>query len=309
MFGEPRVYRDESDLESMRNLLRQGRLADNGAYYVHPGDLNWWLFYPPLEYDYWQSIYLWNDSTEDGQILGWALLSPVGATFDIVLRPELRDTPLAWQMYDWVLRQLTTVAKRAGREHIGVYWIAEQDALMRGWLVKQGFAQASRDVHLTCDLTEPGLMVPVPDGFVVRSSRGLTEVAQRAQAQYGAFNNTTAFESYLARFTRFMQSPVYNPVLDVVAVNPEGQIGAFCITWPDQTTGVGLFEPVGTHPDFQRRGLGKAVMLEALERLRKQGMRQAIVTTSEDNLPAIKLYESIGFRIARRLLYYKKMIM
>ena len=40
MFTEPRVYQNESDLESMRDLLRQGRLANNGTYYVHPGDLN-----------------------------------------------------------------------------------------------------------------------------------------------------------------------------------------------------------------------------------------------------------------------------
>jgi ribosomal protein S18 acetylase RimI-like enzyme len=62
---------------------------------------------------------------------------------------------------------------------------------------------------------------------------------------------------------------------------------------------------VGTHPDFQRKGLGKAVMLDALERLQRLGMRQAIVATGEDNQPAIKLYESVGFCITSRLLYYK----
>ena len=58
---------------------------------------------------------------------------------------------------------------------------------------------------------------------------------------------------------------------------------------------VGLFEPVGTHPDFQRKGLGKAVMLEALRRLQKQGMEQAIVCTAHDNAAALRLYTSIGF--------------
>ena len=35
---------------------------------------------------------------------------------------------------------------------------------------------------------------------------------------------------------------------------------AACTIWFDQVNGVGLFEPVATHPDFQGRGLGKAVM-------------------------------------------------
>ena len=106
-----------------------------------------------------------------------------------------------------------------------------------------------------------------------------------------------------------MQSPVYDPDCDVVAVSPDGQIGAFCILWPDPVTGVGLFEPVGTHPDYQRKGLGKAVMREALERLRQRGMAQAILTTPQDNLPAVQLYQSVGFRIDGYLLSYKKLIL
>ncbi len=305
MFSEPRAYINENDLEAMRDLLRQGRLASNGSYYVHPGDLSWWLFYPQLDYDFWGSIYLWDDPGQPGQLLAWALLSPVGSTFDVVVKPELRGSPLAWEMFAWAMKQVKANAKRVGREHIGVFWIDERDELLRSWLVTKGFALASRDVHLTCDLAMPRLEASLPDGYEVRSSRGLDEVRQRAKAQYGAFSGSVDFERYVARFERFMASPVYDPDLDVVAASLDGQIGAFCIAWPDPLTGVGLFEPVGTHPDFQRKGLGKAVMLAALERLQRVGMRQAIVTTGEDNLPAIKLYESVGFRLTTRLLYYK----
>ena len=52
---------------------------------------------------------------------------------------------------------------------------------------------------------------------------------------------------------------------------------------------------MGTHPDFQRRGLGKAMMLEALRRLKDRGMISAVLCTNVDNTPAIKLYESVGF--------------
>ena len=68
----------------------------------------------------------------------------------------------------------------------------------------------------------------------------------------------------------------------------------------------GLFEPVGTHLDFQRRGLGKVVMTEALYRLQARGMQRAIVSTKADNIAGIKLYEAVGFRIANRLGTYEK---
>jgi hypothetical protein len=47
--------------------------------------------------------------------------------------------------------------------------------------------------------------------------------------------------------------------------------------WPDDENGVGLFEPVGTRPEFRRRGLGTAVCMIGLQRLYEEGMRYAVV--------------------------------
>jgi ribosomal protein S18 acetylase RimI-like enzyme len=128
----------------------------------------------------------------------------------------------------------------------------------------------------------------------------------RARAQFCAFASQAAFESYLKRFENFMGSPVYDNNLDIVAVAPDGQIGALCIIWLDSVNRVGLFEPVGTHPDFQRQGLGRAVVMEGMRRMKDRGMDQAIVSTNEDNTTAINFYESLGFRIASRLGTYEK---
>jgi hypothetical protein len=73
---DPRPYHDVQDLKAMRRLLMQGRKADNGTYYIHTGDLNWWLYYPPLEGDFWDHIHLWDDPEQPGQLMGWVLISP-----------------------------------------------------------------------------------------------------------------------------------------------------------------------------------------------------------------------------------------
>lgn len=44
-------------------------------------------------------------------------------------------------------------------------------------------------------------------------------------------------------------------------------------------------------------GLGEAVMLEGLRRLRELGARSAAVTAIHDNRAAISLYESAGFEM------------
>jgi ribosomal protein S18 acetylase RimI-like enzyme len=195
---EPRPFHDETDLEKMRDLLQAGRRAKNGTYYIHIGDLNWWLFYPAWEYDPWQHVYLWDDSADPVHLLGWALFSPRWGSYDVYVQPELRGTAQAESMYSWA-------------------------------------------------------------------------------------------EGKLAGLRR-----------------ADGQIGAFCIVWPDPLNKVGLFEPVGTHPDFKRRGLGKAVMSEALHRLQERGMVEACVCTNANNTPAVKLYESVGFRTVDIHLTYKK---
>jgi len=105
-----------------------------------------------------------------------------------------------------------------------------------------------------------------------------------------------------------MRSPVYNPQQDIVVSAPDGRIASFCKLWLDPVNRVGNFEPVGTHPDFQRRGLGRAVMLEGLHRLQAWGMTSAILGTGVKNVPAIRLYEDVGFHIETQLLTYARAI-
>ncbi len=52
---------------------------------------------------------------------------------------------------------------------------------------------------------------------------------------------------------------------------------------------------VGVHPDWQKCGLGRALTLDALSFLRSQNLNSALLYVDSENVPAIKLYESIGF--------------
>jgi len=303
---EPRPYRDEWDLEAMRRLLMQGRKANNGSYYVHQGDLNWWLYYPPLEGDFWDHIYLWDDPAQPGRLLGWALISPDRVGIDVYVQSELRGSLVAREMYIWAEEQATRIARQNGKPTIYVLWVLHDDDVLCNHFSQLGYRLRRGYVHLTGPLDETVSIPQLPPGFVVRSCKGESEVVARARAQFGAFNSSAQFERYVERFTNFMRSPVYDSELDIVAMVPDGQVGAFCIVWTDPVNQVGLLEPVGTHPDFQRKGLGKAVIQEGLRRLQECGMKSAIVSTFEDNPAAIKLYESAGFQIINRLGTYEK---
>jgi len=48
-------------------------------------------------------------------------------------------------------------------------------------------------------------------------------------------------------------------------------------------------------PGARRRGLARALVVRTLERARERGCRRVELDTNEDNLGAIRLYESLGF--------------
>ncbi|SDL18868.1 ribosomal-protein-alanine N-acetyltransferase [Maridesulfovibrio ferrireducens] len=62
---------------------------------------------------------------------------------------------------------------------------------------------------------------------------------------------------------------------------------------------------LGVHPDFRKRGIGRELMLALLEQCRKTDVVKGLLDVKESNIPAISLYESLGFKqVGVRKKYY-----
>ena len=296
---EMRSYQGLQDLQAMLDLLSDGRNADNGTYYVHRGDLQWWLFYSDVPQEIWQSnIHLW---FEDGCLVGWALLSLDDDAFDVYAAPQLRGSARESEMLAWAVEQMSML------DRVQTVWVAEDDDVRISWLEEHGFTpEPEHFVHFKRSLAEPVIVPSLPEGFRLRTSRGEQDARLRSACSHAAFGSRKPFEEYWPRTLRFMQSPVYVAEHELFMVAPDGDVAAFCIVWMDELNRVGHFEPVGTHPDYQRKGLGKSLLYEAFRRLKSEGMTEADVCTNYDNPAAIGLYESVGFKQNKRLMTYKK---
>jgi ribosomal protein S18 acetylase RimI-like enzyme len=294
-----RAYEGLHDLYAMLDLLAQGRKADNGTYYIHRGDLQWWLFYTDVPQEIWRSqIRLW---FEHDRLIGWALLSFGEEAFDVYVLPGLRGDPLEYEMLTWAVEQMSSL------DSVQNIWVAENDDIRIRWLEENGFAcEQEHSIHFKRSLSGPLDALPLPEGFSLRTSRGAEDARLRSVTSHAAFGSKKSFEEYWPRTLRFMQSPVYVPEHEIFVVSPNREVAAFCIIWTDELNQIGHFEPVGTHPDFQRMGLGKSLLFEGMRRLKSEGMNEACVCTNHDNHPAIRLYESVGFQKATRLMTFRK---
>ncbi len=65
------------------------------------------------------------------------------------------------------------------------------------------------------------------------------------------------------------------------------------------TNRVWIIANVGTHPDYQRRGIARELMRASLEDIRARGGRAAVLQVDYDNYKAQNLYLDLGFRIER----------
>jgi mycothiol synthase len=305
----PRLFAGADDREKMRQVLVQGRQAENNSYYVHVGDLSWWLYYVKPGANLWQHIYLWDSPRSSEPLRGWALLSPDWSSFDVFIQPALRGSPQAWQIYDWAEEQAAKLARRQKVKEIRTMWVADRDDALIFHLERRGFKRSQNFMNQYMRWLEGPIVSPtLPEGFYVRRLSGEREAPARAAASHVAFESDMPMESYVQRYLAFMRSPVYRPELDIVAIAPDGSVAAFCQGWLDFTNRVGLFEPVGTHPNYRRLGLGKAILTEGMHRMVAYGMRTVIVCAEHDNPAAQSLYRTSGFQLERRLLTYVKQV-
>lgn len=67
-------------------------------------------------------------------------------------------------------------------------------------------------------------------------------------------------------------------------------------------------EPMGIHPDYRGRGLGKALIFEGMRRLKDYDPLNLYIDGAADNPGANRLYEVTGFEKKGTYHYWSKVI-
>lgn len=300
MSVESRPFSGESDVAVMTDLVSAATAA--GAPYSgwNVGDVLWGL-YQNTEVDTRRDIRFWQG--DDGTVAAFAWFHPP-RSFDWHVYPRLPDgNPIEDDIIAWAVARSGESADDTGMRTLTA--AAEtRDAQRLALLERHGFVRTEKHyVQMRRSLDVPLPDAAPPAGTVVRHVGGENEYEQRVAIHREVWQPSRVT---LDAYRRLRTAPGYVPELDLVAVAPDGTFAAYCICWLDQRTRSGEFEPVGTRAAFRRQGMGTAVMLEGLRRLKARGAESAVVYSTGSNEAAIRLYESVGFHIADRNYDYVK---
>lgn len=296
-------YRGASDLQNMLALVKTRppqRILD------YPGlvDIEEMLAQEKIQ----AATRVWE--TENGQFAGYALIN-YGETYASLAfeyfpgfaASDIGDLMIAWAEQAYVERfhgqteELNSPTRDALPERITL-------------LKKHGFTREPEgQLIMERSLAEPIPEPRLPDGFTIRPVAGESETGAWVALHRAAFGTQNMTIEGRRAMTELAD---YDLELDLVAVAPDGTLAAYVFgSFNREETALcgvktGFTDPVGTHPDYQRRGLSRALLLESMKRLKARGLEIARLGTSSQNMPMQKTAESVGYRGVDRAWYYSK---
>jgi len=290
----------------MQDLLMKARSRTNDWHYAHVGELLFAFFMVACHLDPTENIRLWHAGDE---LVGYAILGE-DPSLDFQVLPDCEWRGIEAEAMLWAGTRVAELRKcNPGGWNGSFVSGARQDNERRiAFLEQAGFRPGGEfsEVNMLRSLSQPLPEVVIPAGCQVRAMAGAGEISIRAGAHREVWHPWTVGNVSDDDYACFMQLPGYHRELDVVAVTPDGVIASYVNGWIDPVNGVGDFGPVGARLAYRRRGLTRAVLIECLHRMQAHGMDRVCVSTGISNTPAMRLYESIGFKKVNQYIEYVK---
>lgn len=289
------TYHSEADYWRIRNFLREVFLLNNRLEHSwHVARLDHWRWHfiktceltPPFE----QVIVTWQTQAEEIA----AVLHPIcHDEVRIHIHPQFRTIELEKEIIANAEERFSDFTKDNKR----IFYLAihSDDVMRQEILIDRGYQKKPWwGHHWWRNLDEPLPEVPPTPGYIIRSIGDESEHPARSWSSWRAFHSEEPEENYdgdYSWFKNLQSAPLYRRDLDVVAATPQGEIASFCTISYDDYTRSAVTVLVGTAAEYWQRGLGKAVMIEGMHRLKRLGCTRVFSSATEE--PADKLYGSV----------------
>lgn len=291
-----KVYQYEQDFERMKNLIRENYLNNEIKLSPSPMDLDYWRYIYDDNPDSVNSAVLWEE--EDGHLLAFAWMNEEVVDYVTHYNHKyLLNDIIAW----------SEITRLQNQSDTNVLYIFDFDQESKLVAIKNGYQKSTIfNYYGRRNLLDKLPEVSLPTGYIIKSLETNDEIKIRAKLNELAGNKVT-----LKKYQYFQKHALsYCKDLDLVVVYNNEVVG-FCTTWFDEVTKTGMFEPYAICPHHQGKGLGKALLYKAMNKLINLGCKEVFVIHAgleEGEVDsALRLNAAVGFQnVSSNYLWYKK---
>ncbi|MEG4506022.1 GNAT family N-acetyltransferase [Microcoleus sp. F6_B4] len=311
-----RCYAGDRDLDAIAHLINTCESVDRLDEGTSISELQQEFNAPSL--DKARDIRLWEDA--EGKLIGFAQLS-VSEPGEVIdgwlwfrVHPGARGGDVEAGAIAWgEVRMREVSAMRGARVKLRTYARAE-DCDRISLLTSNGFKADRYFYRMARSLSEPIPEPHFPEGFALRQFPGEQDAAAWVEMFNQSFiDHWNHHDLTVDKFKRELAKPDYRNDLDLIAVADDGTFVSFCyceicVQECDRTgRNEGWIACLGTRRGFRKMGLGRAMLLAGLHRLKAAGVATAILgVDAENSSGALRLYESAGFHNIRNSISYVK---
>lgn len=315
-----RPYAGEEDLQPICDLANLCNDVDKIDDSASPDGMRIWIERP--ERDKARDTRIWEDA--EGRLLIFAqVLMPKGGEqldgfFYFRVHPEIRNRGLETEVIEWGTERLREVASERSLPAVLRPGTVEHDTYGRGILEAQGFEIDRYFFLMKRALDQPIPEPQFPEGFTMRH----TEAGNEGEIEHWVEMFNLSFIDHWGFHPTDVEQRKhrlswlhYRPELDLIALAPDGTFAAFCYCQIDPEDNArtnrkeGWIGVLGTRRGFRKIGLGRAMLLTGLHKLKQQSMDTAVLGVDAENpTGALGLYESAGFYKADTEVSYNKKV-
>lgn len=301
---ERHPYRNGNDLKQAQTALMQWTQEVGHCNYLHKGDIGHRLFNGGYLHEPQEMFFYWTDSA-DNLIAFVMIYPPSWEGFELFVAPALRYTETHSTLFQWCEAELMRFAER---NNVKLERLAMEsqgcDEKYDVFLHEYGYQRGKQIFQLTEHDLSNIPDVKLPDGFWFHDATE-ADILKLVDVHNRSFS--PKWDEAL--YGRVFRAP--HMEREIVVIAPDGRFAAFTNVWHDDVNRSILFEPMGTHAEFRRMGLARALMGYVMRRMQAEyGIERAFVCHEmvEKNPAAVALYANVGFRPKYEIIEWVKLI-
>ena len=241
---------------------------------------------------------------EDGpRLQAYVLLQrelPIGrVVLELGIHPDYRETGIEREIVTTALERGSALG--ASALHICV----DTSAFWSRLLKQEGFELVRR--YWVMEWEDERLpQMELPPEFLIETFQP-GDAERLTQVQNASFEGSWGFNPNTVEEIAYRAAcPTGNPP-EILFLSNNGTTAGYCWTATNGSPEklIGFIEMVGVAPDYRGRRLGRPTALAGMYRLRARGAGCIRLNVDGQNVPAIKMYTSLGFKKAHELHWFE----